>query len=736
LLLLFILKFVIFIMTVFIYNGFAYLITLLLYYASAKVVINHGFWYIIRSKWEGKILVLVEFLIDSNESGEGVLIVATKATKKDSGSAGYSSEQITVLEGLEPVRKRPGMYIGGTGLEGLHHLVWEIVDNGIDEALAGYADSVTVKLLADGGVTVIDNGRGIPTDIHPKTGKSTVETVLTVLHAGGKFGGSGYKVSGGLHGVGSSVVNALSTRFIIRVQRDGKIYEQEYAKGVPQADLKVVGKSDKTGTEITFYPDETIFESVIFNYETILDRLRHAAYLTKGIYTSLEDEKSGNRYGFYFEGGIQSYVKHLNIGKDVVDEDIFYVDKTVKDVQVEISMQYTDAYTETIKAFANNVLNPDGGTHLTGFRSALTRVVNDYARKQGLLKEKEENLSGEDTREGLTAIILVKLPDPQFEGQTKNKLGNPEVRGLVEQVLAEHLNYYLEEHPGVARKIVGKALLAARARKAARAARDNILRKGVLDGASMPGKLADCSNKDPKTSEIYLVEGDSAGGSAKTGRDSKSQAILPLRGKVLNVERARLDKMLANNEIVSLIKALGVGIEDSFDLSGLRYDRIIIMTDADVDGSHISTLLLTFFFRFMQPVVDGGHIYLAKPPLFELVKAGKKNNVFIYDESELVVVLDAAIEARKKEGLKVNKEDELYRQAGFTEQKRYKGLGEMDAEQLFETTMNPEKRVLVQVGVEDTEKADAIFNKLMGTEVELRKNFIQANAKFVKDLDI
>jgi DNA gyrase subunit B len=736
LLLLFVLKFVIFIMTVFIYNGFAYLITLLLYYASAKVVINHGFWYIIRSKWEGKILVLVEFLIDSNESGEGVLIVATKATKKDSGSAGYSSEQITVLEGLEPVRKRPGMYIGGTGLEGLHHLVWEIVDNGIDEALAGYADSVTVKLLADGGVTVIDNGRGIPTDIHPKTGKSTVETVLTVLHAGGKFGGSGYKVSGGLHGVGSSVVNALSTRFIIRVQRDGKIYEQEYAKGVPQADLKVVGKSDKTGTEITFYPDETIFESVIFNYETILDRLRHAAYLTKGIYTSLEDEKSGNRYGFYFEGGIQSYVKHLNIGKDVVDEDIFYVDKTVKDVQVEISMQYTDAYTETIKAFANNVLNPDGGTHLTGFRSALTRVVNDYARKQGLLKEKEENLSGEDTREGLTAIILVKLPDPQFEGQTKNKLGNPEVRGIVEQVLAEHLNYYLEEHPGVARKIVGKALLAARARKAARAARDNILRKGVLDGASMPGKLADCSNKDPKTSEIYLVEGDSAGGSAKTGRDSKSQAILPLRGKVLNVERARLDKMLANNEIVSLIKALGVGIEDSFDLSGLRYDRIIIMTDADVDGSHISTLLLTFFFRFMQPVVDGGHIYLAKPPLFELVKAGKKNNVFIYDESELVVVLDAAIEARKKEGLKVNKEDELYRQAGFTEQKRYKGLGEMDAEQLFETTMNPEKRVLVQVGVEDTEKADAIFNKLMGTEVELRKNFIQANAKFVKDLDI
>jgi DNA gyrase subunit B len=656
--------------------------------------------------------------------------------KQKSDASSYSSEQITVLEGLDPVRKRPGMYIGGTGLEGLHHLVWEIVDNGIDEALAGHADSVTVKLLADGGVTVIDNGRGIPTDIHPKTGKSTVETVLTVLHAGGKFGGSGYKVSGGLHGVGSSVVNALSSRFIIKVSREGKLFQQEYAKGVPVADLKVVGKSKATGTEITFYPDETIFESVKFNYETILDRLRHAAYLTKGIYTSLEDEKTGERYGFYFEGGIQSYVKHLNIGKDVVDEDIFYVDKTVKDVQVEISMQYTDAYTETIKAFANNVLNPDGGTHLTGFRSALTRVVNDYARKQGLLKEKEENLSGEDTREGLTAIILVKLPDPQFEGQTKNKLGNPEVRGVVEQVLAEYFNYYLEEHPGVARKIVGKALLAARARKAARAARDNILRKGVLDGASMPGKLADCSSKDPSASEIYLVEGDSAGGSAKTGRDSKTQAILPLRGKVLNVERARLDKMLANNEILSLIKALGVGIEDSFDLAGLRYHRVIIMTDADVDGSHISTLLLTFFFRFMREVVDGGHVYLAKPPLFELVKAGKKNNIFIYDEGDLDTVLDAAIAARATEGLKVNPEDERYRQAGFTEQKRYKGLGEMDAEQLFETTMNPEKRVLIQVKVADAEKADAIFNKLMGTEVELRKNFIQANAKFVKDLDI
>ena len=659
-----------------------------------------------------------------------------KNTKKNNEN--YGSSQITVLEGLEPVRKRPGMYIGGTGIEGLHHLVWEIVDNGIDEALAGHATTVNVTMLADGGIKVTDDGRGIPTDIHPKTGKSAVETVLTVLHAGGKFGDGGYKVSGGLHGVGSSVVNALSNKLIVRVYREGKIFEQEYAKGLPQHDLKVIGKTDKnhTGTEITFYADDTIFESVKFSYDTILDRLRHAAYLTKGIRTTLTDEKSGERYGFYFEGGIQSYVKHLNVGREAVDEDIFYIDKMVKDVQIEISCQYTDAYTETIKTFANNVLNPEGGTHLTGFRSALTRVINDYARKQGLLKEKEENLSGEDTREGITCIILVKLPDPQFEGQTKNKLGNPEVRGMVETVMNEHFNYYLEEHPQVARKIVGKALLAARARKAARAARENILRKGVLDGASLPGKLSDCSSKDPNASEIYLVEGDSAGGSAKSGRDSKTQAILPLRGKVLNVERARLDKMLANNEILSLIKALGVGIEESFDIRGLRYARIIIMTDADVDGSHISTLLMTFFFRYMKEVVDGGHLYLAKPPLFELVKPGRKSSRFIYDESELDVVLDAEIARRTKEGVTIDSGTERYKQAGFVEQKRYKGLGEMDADQLFETTMNPEKRVLVQVKVADAERADSIFNKLMGTEVELRKNFIQANAKFVKDLDI
>ncbi len=648
----------------------------------------------------------------------------------------YDSGQIQVLEGLEPVRKRPGMYIGGTGVDGLHHLIWEIVDNGIDEALAGHATGVWVTLQADGGIKVFDDGRGIPVDIHPKTGKSTVETVLTVLHAGGKFGGGGYKVSGGLHGVGSSVVNALSTKLVVVVHKDGKRYEQEYERGVPKSDLKQTGKTDIRGTEITFYPDDTIFETTKINYDTVLNRLRHAAYLTKGIHTSLVDELTGQRYGFYFEGGIQSYVKHLNHGKEAVDDEVFYVDKTVDDVQVEIAMQYTEVYSETIKAFANNVFNPDGGTHLTGFRAALTRVINDYSRKNGLLKEKEENLSGEDTREGLTAVILVKLPDPQFEGQTKNKLGNPEIRGYVEQVLAEYLNYYLEEHPGIAKKVVGKALLAARARKAARAARDNILRKGVLEGASMPGKLSDCSSKDPANSEIYLVEGDSAGGSAKSGRDSKTQAILPLRGKVLNVERARLDKMLANNEILSLIKALGVGIEDSFDVSGLRYNRIIIMTDADVDGSHISTLLMTFFFRYMKPVVDGGHLYLAKPPLFELVKPGRKSSVFIYDEDQLDVALTAAIAKRKADGSKVDPNDPPIKQAGYLEQKRYKGLGEMDADQLFATTMDPERRVLVQVKVEDAEKADAIFNKLMGSEVEPRKNFITTNAKFVKDLDI
>ena len=649
----------------------------------------------------------------------------------------YDSNSIQVLEGLDPVRKRPGMYIGGTGIDGLHHLVWEIVDNGIDEALAGHATEISVKLLADGGVTIFDNGRGIPTDIHPKTGKSAVETVLTVLHAGGKFGGedSGYKVSGGLHGVGSSVVNALSSKLTIKVFKAGKIHEQHYERGIPKGDLKVVGKTDIRGTEITFYPDETIFESVKINYETVLDRLRHSAYLTKGIRTFIEDEKTGNKFSFYFEGGIKSYVKHLNLGKDVVDTDVFYIDKKIDDAQVEIAIQYAETFNETVKAFANNVLNPDGGTHLTGFRSALTRVINDYARKSGLLKEKEENLSGEDTREGLTAVILVKLPDPQFEGQTKNKLGNPETRGQVEAVLNEQLNYYLEEHPAIGRKIIGKALLAARARKAARAARDNIIRKGVLEGSGLPGKLADCSSKSPENSELYLVEGDSAGGSAKSGRDSKTQAILPLRGKVLNVERARLDKMLGNNEIVTMIKALGVGIEEQFSMDGLRYHRVIIMTDADVDGSHISTLLLTFFFRHMKPIIDGGHLYLAKPPLYLLKSSGNKRQ-YAYSDEERDSLIDRLIEERKERGTAINVNDDRKKQAGLADLQRYKGLGEMDAEQLWETTMNPENRVLIQVKLEDAEKADAIFNKLMGTEVELRKNFIQTHAKFVKDLDV
>ncbi len=668
----------------------------------------------------------------------------------------YDAAQIQVLEGLEPVRKRPGMYIGGTGVEGLHHLVWEIIDNGIDEALAGYATEVSVKLHKDGGISVVDDGRGIPTDIHPKTGKSTVETVLTVLHAGGKFGGdeSGYKVSGGLHGVGSSVVNALSSKFIIDVYRDGKIYEQKYERGIPTTELEVVGESSSNGTKILFYPDETIFETVEIDYSTVLDRLRHASYLTKGIKTTVENEKTGEVYSFYFEGGIKSYVKHLNKGKDVIGDDIFYVEKNVEESVVEVALQYSDSYNEVVKSFANNVLNPDGGTHLTGFRAALTRVINDYARKNGLLKEKDENLTGEDAREGLTAIILVKLPDPQFEGQTKNKLGNPEVRGYVEQVMNEWLAYFLDENPSIAKKIIGKALLSSRARKAARAARENVIRKGVLEGTSLPGKLADCSSKNPADSELYIVEGDSAGGSAKVGRDSKTQAILPLRGKVLNVERARLDKMLANNEITSLIKAMGVGIDEQFHLDGLRYERIIIMTDADVDGSHIRTLLLTFFFRHMQSVVEGGHIYIAQPPLFKIAK-GKSVQYAYTDEEKDRILQDLVEKAQKKADEKeaANKASDTgdqteERTAAFSDEEkdkmklagvnisRYKGLGEMDADQLWDTTMNPENRVLLQVTLQDTEAADAVFNKLMGTEVELRKNFIQSRAKQVRELDI
>lgn len=656
---------------------------------------------------------------------------------KPKTTALYDASQIQVLEGLEPVRKRPGMYIGSTGYDGVHHLIKEIADNCIDEAIAGHATFVDVKLLADGGITITDDGRGIPVDIHPKTGKSTLETVLTVLHAGGKFGGGGYKVSSGLHGVGSSVVNALSTKFIAEVVQKGILHRLEFERGVPQGDLKKVGKTDRPqGTSITFYPDDTIFkETVEFDYQWVLDYLRHQAYLTKGIKAMVSDERTGQRYAFYFEGGIKSYVKHLNIGKEVVSDEIFYVERPTEDCMVEVAVQYNDSFSETVKAFANNVFNPEGGTHLIGFRSAMTRVINDYARKNSLIKEKEENLSGDDIREGLTAIILVKLPDPQFEGQTKNKLGNPEMRRYVEQVMNEYFAYFLEEHPQTAKKIIGKALLAARARKAARAARENVIRKGALDGLSLPGKLADCSSRNPADSEIYIVEGDSAGGSAKSGRDSKTQAILPLRGKVLNVERARLDRMLNNNEIVSLIKALGVGIDEQFDVSGLRYHRIIIMTDADVDGSHIATLLMTFFFRYMREVVDGGHIYLAKPPLF-LLRAGTSRKFYAYSDEERDEIIATLISERKEKGVNINPADDRNKQAGITMIQRYKGLGEMDAEQLWDTTMNPENRVLVQVKVEDAERADGIFSRLMGDEVETRKSFIQTHAKFVNVEDL
>jgi DNA gyrase subunit B len=655
---------------------------------------------------------------------------------KQKNNAGvYDAGQIQVLEGLEPVRKRPGMYIGGTGIEGLHHLIKEIADNSIDEAIAGAATTVSVILLEDGGVVVSDDGRGIPVEIHPKTKKSTLETVLTILHAGGKFGGTGYKVSSGLHGVGMSVVNALSSTLIAQVSKDGKVYQQSYSRGFPTSELEIIGETNNTGTTIKFWPDTKIFPETDFEYDWVVDYLRHQAYLTKGVKTKISDERTGLSYSFYFEGGIQSYVKHLNIGKEPLTDQAFYIDKQVEEVGVEIAIQYNDGFNEIVKAFANNVFNADGGTHLVGFRTALTRVINDYARKAGLLKEKEENLTGEDCREGLTAVILVKIPDPQFEGQTKNKLGNPEVRGYVDKVMAEYFSYYLEENPAVAKGIIGKALLASRARKAARAARDNIIRKGVLDGASMPGKLADCSSKDPSSSELYLVEGDSAGGSAKSGRDSKTQAILPLRGKVLNVERARLDKMLANNEIVSLIKALGVGIGEQFDIGGLRYHRIILMTDADVDGSHINTLLLTFFFRYLAPLIEEGHLYLAKPPLY-LLKGQSSKKSYAYSDKERDDLMDKMIQDRKTAGTKIDSGDDRIKQAGLTDIQRYKGLGEMDATQLWETTMNPENRVLIQVRIEDAEKADAIFNKLMGEEVELRKNFIQSRAKFVKDLDV
>ena len=644
------------------------------------------------------------------------------------GNAGdYDSSEIRVLEGLEPVRLRPGMYIGSTGYDGLHHLIKEIADNSIDEAIAGFANKIEITILKDGGVRVDDNGRGIPVDIHPKTKKSTLETVLTVLHAGGKFGDGGYKVSSGLHGVGSSVVNALSSRMIAEVYRDGKTHHIEFDTGKPTTELQVSnGSPRESGTSITFYPDPTIFkETTTFDYDWVSNYARHQAYLTKGILITVNDERTGAHESFYFEGGIKSYVKRLNNGKELLSDDIFYVEKQIGDAEVEVALQYNDTFAEVMKPFANNVLTPDGGMHVVGFRTGLNRTINDYARKNGLLKEKEDNLTGDDIKEGLTAVILVKLPDPQFEGQTKTKLGNPEVRGYVDTVMTEYFGYYLEENPIIAKKIVGKATLAARARKAARAARDNVIRKGAFEGLNLPSKLADCSSRNAEECELFIVEGNSAAGSAKEGRDSKIQAILPLRGKVLNTERARLDKMLANAELVSLIKGLGVGIGDQFNIDGLRYHKIVFMTDADVDGSHISTLLLTFFFRYMPDIIKAGHVYLAKPPLFGLIKGtgnGRKID-YIYDEQALEDTLTKKIAERKAAGIKVDEDSE-----------RFKGLGEMDAAQLWETTMNPENRILIRVNIDDAEKADAIFSKLMGDQAELRKNFIQARAASV-DLD-
>lgn len=680
----------------------------------------------------------------------------------------YGAEQIQVLEGLEPVRKRPGMYIGGTGSEGLHHLVWELVNNSIDEALAGEATYVEVVLQEDGGVTVVDDGRGIPVDKHAKTGKSTLETVLTVLHAGGKFGGGGYKVSGGLHGVGISVVNALSDTLHAEVRRDGKTYVQDYKQGKALGDVKESGKSESNGTTITFHPDPSVFETIEFNYDTILDYLRHQAYLTKGVRVRAINKKTGQRFSYYFEGGIKSYVQHLNRNKEVINDPPFYVERQVKDVMVELAIQYYDGYSENVKAFANNIYNPEGGTHLTGFRTALTRVINDYARKNSLLKDNEENFTGEDVREGLTAIISVKLTDPQFEGQTKAKLGNPEIRGYVEQVMGEWLSYYLEENPNEAKKIIGKTALSARARIAARQARDTVIRKGALEGMTLPGKLADCRTRDTARAELYIVEGNSAGGSAKSGRDSEFQAILPLRGKVLNVERARLDKMLTNNEIKSLIIAMGTGIAENFDIARLRYGRIILMADADVDGAHIRTLLLTLFFRHMPQVIENGNLFIAQPPLY-MLQAGKKK-FYAYSDEERDTMIEQMIKDKAaKKGAKAEPEPEeaapepvegeeasvpqegegleeteivddeaksRLKMAGITNIQRYKGLSEMNPEELWDTTMDPANRLLLRVTVEDAEKADAIFNKLMGEEVSLRKNFIQTHAKSVVNLDI
>ena len=686
----------------------------------------------------------------------------------DKTKSGYDASQIQVLEGLQAVRKRPGMYIGGTGIAGLHHLIWEIVDNAIDEAMAGYCDTIEIIIHKDGKVSVSDNGRGIPVDKQKQTGKSALETVMTILHAGGKFGDGGYKVSGGLHGVGVSVVNALSVYVKAEVRKDGKVYVQEYKDGGhPAGPLKTVGETKGTGTTITFLPDPGIFETVEFNFNTVLDRIRQQAYLTKGVKIKLTDEQIDKSYAFYFEGGIKSYVDHLNRSKQSINEPIFYVDKSVQEVNVEIAVQYTEGFNDNVQTFANNIHTPEGGTHLTGFRTSLTRALNDYARKYNLLKDNEGNLTGDDVREGLTAIISVKLGDPQFDGQTKAKLGNPEIANIVSTVFTEYFSYYLEENPVEAKKIINKCSLSARARLAARAARDTVIRKGVLEGMTLPGKLADCSSKNAEVSEIYIVEGDSAGGSAKQGRDRRFQAILPLKGKILNVERARLDRMLSSDEIKALIIALGTGIGEQYDPSKLRYHRIIIMTDADVDGAHIRTLLLTFFYRHFPELIMNGNIYIAQPPLFKIQKG--KEKLYAHDEAEKEEILEELqkkyLERSQKsaDGIFDVKEIGKDVEDGSVEEdvdsdgeavvdaeteadstikipgvsiQRYKGLGEMNPDQLWETTMDPENRMLLKVTADDSEKADEIFTILMGDEVEPRKRFIQTHAANVKNLDI
>ncbi len=634
----------------------------------------------------------------------------------DTAVQSYSADQIQVLEGLSAVRKRPGMYIGSTDVRGLHHLVWEIVDNSIDEAMAGFCTDIIVTLNKDGSLSVEDNGRGIPVDKHKKTGKSALETVMTVLHAGGKFGGGGYKVSGGLHGVGVSVVNSLSEKVLAEVYRDGKIYTQEYHRGDAGDELKVKEGSEKRGTKITFFPDSEIFDTVEFDFQTILNRIRQQAYLTKGVNISVVDEILDKKYRFYFEGGVKSYVQHLNKNKEKIGSKIFYIEKDTDDGLVEISLQYNNSFQENIYTFANNINTIDGGAHLTGFKSALTRTINSYARKTDILKEKDGNLTAEDVREGLTAIISVKLADPQFEGQTKGKLGNAEMRTAVESVFSEAFAEYLGENPAEAKAVIGKCFLAARARMAARAARDTVIRKGALEGMTLPGKLADCSSKDPGESEIFIVEGDSAGGSAKQGRDRNIQAILPLRGKILNVEQARLDRILANNEVKNLVIALGVGIGETFNIEKLRYHKIVIMTDADVDGAHIRTLILTLFYRYFKPIIEGGYLYIAQPPLFKVAQ-GKKMQ-YAYNEKEKDKIIK-----------------DLGKDARYSIQ-RYKGLGEMNPDQLWDTTMDPKNRLMLQVSIEDAERADTVFDTLMGSEVMPRKKFIQAYAKKVKNLDI